>query len=81
MSKKRLRKQQAERLAAAGYVKTRNPLAYDHAHGPHIKGGIQGGDDRTQLRRARREGRQQARREEAEADGQARRRSLNPPSL
>jgi hypothetical protein len=67
MSKKRLRKQQTERLAAAGYVKTRNPIAYDHAHGPHIKGGIQGGDDRTQHRRDRRQARQEARREEADA--------------
>jgi hypothetical protein len=67
MSKKRLRKQQTDRLAAAGYVKTRNPIAYDHAHGPHIKGGIQGGDDRAQLRRDRRQARQEARREEGDA--------------
>jgi hypothetical protein len=67
MSKKRLRKQQTERLAAAGYVKTRNPIAYDHAHGPHIKGGIQGGDDRALLRRDRRRARQAARQEESAA--------------
>jgi hypothetical protein len=61
MSKKRLRKQQAERWAAAGYVKTRNPLAYDHAHGPRIKGGPHGGDSRARNRRERRRARQQAR--------------------
>ncbi|HEY3396102.1 MAG TPA: hypothetical protein VGM19_00435 [Armatimonadota bacterium] len=61
MSKKRLRKQQKERLATAGYVKTRNPIAYDHAHGAHIKGGVQGGDDRAQNRRERRQAREESR--------------------
>ena len=67
MSKKRLRKQKDDRLAAAGYIKTRNPIAYDHAHGARIKGGIQGGDEQAQHRRERREARQEARGEEGEA--------------
>lgn len=60
MSKKRLRKRKAER-PAAGYVKTRDPIAYDHAHGPRIKGGVHGGDSRAQRRRERREGKREAR--------------------
>jgi hypothetical protein len=61
MSKKRLRNRKAERLSAAGYVTARNPIAYDHAHGAHIKGGVQGGDSRTQNRRERRRARREAR--------------------
>ena len=61
MRKHRTRQRKAKRLTEAGYVKTRNPIAYDHAHGPRIKGGLQGGDSRTQNRRERRRAREESR--------------------
>ena len=64
MSKKRARRNKEakrKRLAAAGYIKARDPIAYDHAHGPRIKGGPQGGSKREQLRRERKAAKQSMR--------------------